>query len=67
MLSNNRGSRVVKEIVEVDMTIEGKKVNEYGLKNKLIVFTYYLKLFLTFKSNHWIILLNILNLLMSLY
>ena len=29
MLSNNRGSRVVKEIVEVDMTIEGKKVNEH--------------------------------------
>ena len=29
MLSNNRGSRVVKEILEVDMTNEGKRVNEH--------------------------------------
>ena len=37
---------MTKEIVEINMTNEGKKVKlRYEFKNKLIIFTYYLKLF----------------------
>ena len=48
MSSNNGGRKVVKKIVEVIKTNESKKVKcKYRFKNKLIIFTYYLKLFFT--------------------
>ena len=47
-MSKNGGRRVAKEIAEVTRANESKKVNgKYWVKNKLIIFTYYLKLFLT--------------------
>ena len=53
--------------MEVIRTNEDKKIKwRRGLKNKLIVFIYYLKSFFTFKSHHEVILLNILNLLNNL-
>ena len=37
---------MTKEIVEINMTNEGKKIKlRCEFKNKLIIFTYYLKLF----------------------
>ena len=48
MLNNNRGHGVIKKIVEVTRTNMGKKIKwRYKLKNKLIIFIYYLKLFFT--------------------
>ena len=45
--SNNKGSEIVKEVVNVIRINDGKNVKwKYALKNKLIIFTYYLKLFL---------------------
>ena len=53
MLNNNEDHGVVKEIVEVIRTKGNKNVKwRYKLKNKLIVFTNYLKLFFTL--NHTI-------------
>ena len=53
MLSNNEDHGVAKEIVEVIRTKGNKNVKwRYKLKNKLIVFTNYLKLFFTL--NHTI-------------
>ena len=53
MLSNNEDHGVAKEIVEVIRTKMNKNVKwRYKLKNKLIVFTNYLKLFFTL--NHTI-------------
>ena len=53
MLNNNEDHGVVKEIVEVIRTKMNKNVKwRYKLKNKLIVFTNYLKLFFTL--NHTI-------------
>ena len=47
MMSNNRGGGIVKEIVEIIMVNKDKKVKlRCKLKNKLIIFTYYLNLFL---------------------
>ena len=41
-MSNNRDCGVVKEIVEVIRANENKKIKwKYGLKNKIIAFTYY--------------------------
>ena len=46
--SNNGDHEVVKGVVKIIRTNHGKKVKwKCRLKNKLIVFTYYLKLFLT--------------------
>ena len=57
MLSNNEDHGVAKEIVEVIRTKRNKNVKwRYKLKNKLIVFTNYLKLFFTL--NHTIKLLS---------
>ena len=46
-MSNNNGDRaMVKEIVKISKTNKNKKIKlRYGFKNKLIGFTYYLKLF----------------------
>ena len=44
------------------MTNMDKKVNQGEFKNKLIIFTYYLKLFLSLSNIIKIILLNIFNL-----
>ena len=53
MLNNNEDHGVAKEIVEVIRTKGNKNVKwRYKLKNKLIVFTNYLKLFFTL--NHTI-------------
>ena len=53
MLNNNEDHGVAKEIVEVIRTKMNKNVKwRYKLKNKLIVFTNYLKLFFTL--NHTI-------------
>ena len=47
MMSNNRGGGIVKEIAEIIMVNKDKKVKlRCKLKNKLIIFTYYLNLFL---------------------
>ena len=52
-MNNSRGHGVVKKIIEVLRIKRDKKVKwKYGLKNKLIGFTYYLKLF--FALNHTI-------------
>ena len=46
--SNSGGHKIVKEIVEVNRVNKSKKVKWiFNFKNKLIVFTYYLKLFFT--------------------
>ena len=46
-LSNSGGHRVTKELVKTIRTNESKKIKwRYELKNKLIVFIYYSKLFL---------------------
>ena len=46
--SNNGGGGIVNEIVELTKANRGKRVKwKCGLENKLIVFTYYLKLFFT--------------------
>ena len=48
MLSSNRSRLVTKETIEVIRTNEDNKVKyRYEFKNKLIIFIYYLKLFLT--------------------
>ena len=48
MLNSNRGRLVTKETIEVIRTNEDNKVKYgYEFKNKLIIFIYYLKLFLT--------------------
>ena len=53
MSNNIGGCRIVKEIMKVIKINEDKKIKwKYGFKNKLIVFTYYLKLF--FSLNHTI-------------
>ena len=45
MMSNNRGGGIVKEIAEIIMVNKDKKVKlRCKLKNKLIIFTYYLNL-----------------------
>ena len=63
MSNDNEGHGVVKETVDVIKTNKSKKVKQiYKLKNKLIVFTYYLNFFFT----HQITLSNILNLLNNL-
>ena len=47
-LSNNKGCGIEREIVEITRINEDKRVNwRCELKNKLIIFIYYLKLFLT--------------------
>ena len=47
-MRNNGGHGIIKEIVEVIITNNGKKIKQrYGLKNKLIIFTSYSKLFFT--------------------
>ena len=47
-MSNNRGCGVVKEIVKIIRVNDGKKIEwKFGFKNKLIIFSYYLNLFLT--------------------
>ena len=49
--SNNRDHRVVTKIVKVIRVNKGKKVKWIcEFKNKLIIFTYYLNLFLTLSS-----------------
>ena len=56
MSNNNEGRWVVKGIIEVIKINKDKNIKWiYGLKNKLIIFTYYLKLFFTL--NHTIKLL----------
>ena len=46
-MRNTGGCEVIKEIVDVIKVNEDKKVQwKYEVKNKLIIFTYYLKLFL---------------------
>ena len=48
MLSSNKSRLVKKETIEVIRTNEDNKVKyRYEFKNKLIIFIYYLKLFLT--------------------
>ena len=55
MLSNNTDRKVVNEITEVTRANEGKEIKWiFEFKNKLIIFTYYLKSFLTL--NYTIIL-----------
>ena len=64
MLSNNTDRKIVNEIMEVTRANEGKEIKWiFEFKNKLIIFTYYLKSFLTLKLYHYVILPNILNLL----
>ena len=47
-MSNSEGYGIVKKIVEVIIINEGKNVKwRFRLNNKLIIFTYYLKWFLT--------------------
>ena len=54
-MSNNEGCKVVKEIVKIIGVNNDKKVKwKCQIKNKLIVFIYYLKLFFTL--SHTIIL-----------
>ena len=46
--SNNEGYRVVKEIIKIIRVNKDKRVKwKCEVKNKLIIFTYYLKLFFT--------------------
>ena len=53
--------------MKVIKTNKDKKIKwKYIIKNKLIIFTYYLKLFFYFKSYYQVILLNMLNLLNDL-
>ena len=61
-MNNNKGHEIVKEIKKIIMTNMDKKVNQGEFKNKLIIFTYYLKLFLSLSNIIKIILLNIFNL-----
>ena len=61
-MNNNKGHEIVKEIRKIIMTNMDKKVNQGEFKNKLIIFTYYLKLFLSLSNIIKIILLNIFNL-----
>ena len=47
MMSSNKGGGIIKEIAEIIMVNKDKKVKlRCKLKNKLIIFTYYLNLFL---------------------
>ena len=47
-MSNSEGYGIAKKIVEVIITNEGKNIKwRFRLNNKLIIFTYYLKWFLT--------------------
>ena len=53
--NNNESCGVVKEIVKVIKANEYKKIKwRYELKNKLIIFTYYLKLFFIGNHNYFI-------------
>ena len=48
MLSNNTDRKIVNEIMEVTRANEGKEIKWiFEFKNKSIIFTYYLKSFLT--------------------
>ena len=63
-MSNNTDHKVVNEIMKVTRANEGNEIKWiFEFKNNLIIFTYYLKSFLTLKLYHYVILPNILNLL----
>ena len=50
---NNKSREVVKDIVDVIKSNEDKNIKWIcGLKNKWILFTYYLKVIFYFKSHH---------------
>ena len=49
-MNNNKGCGIIKKIVNVIMTNENTKIKwRYEYKNKLIIYTYYLKFDFNFK------------------